>query len=337
MNTNTTPKTGILVLAFAAIYLVWGSTYLAIRFVVESIPPFFAAGTRFLVAGAILYLLSSRSVSVRPTARQWLMTAIIGTLLLLGGNGMVTWAEQTVTSGQAALLVATEPLWVAILDWLLFRGPRPTLMVVTGLAFGLLGVFSLVGSSAVGDAPVHWPGALALTVACACWAGGSLLGRDARLPDSPFLTTSMQMLCGGGALLLASGLLGEWSRINVGAMSTKSLLSWVYLCVMGSLVGLTAYVWLVRVCSAAAVSTYAFVNPLVAVIVGSLIGGELLSSRIFLASGLIGTAVLLVIFSKRRTPHPKQEPNDVAKRIADPVDQVLRVTCRKPATDCGAS
>jgi drug/metabolite transporter (DMT)-like permease len=284
-----------LLFAFAAIYVVWGSTYLAIRFAIETIPPFFVAGSRHLAAGALLYGWARARGAAAPTRAQWLTAAGLGALMLLGGNGAVTWSEQRVPSGLAAVIVATVPLWIVLLE-----GRRPTARVALGLALGLAGIGLLVGPGEIAGAGRIDPlGALVLVGGSLSWAIGSLRGRTAALPASPQVSTAAQMLTGGG-LLLALGLAaGELPRLAAAEVSARSLLSVGYLVVFGSLIGFSAYVWLMRVSTPARVATYAYVNPVVAVALGAAFGGEPLTLRTLLASAVIVLAVVAIVSAPR--------------------------------------
>ena len=285
-----------IILGFAAVYLVWGSTYLAIRFAIETIPPFLMAGTRFIVASLILYAFARRRSGETPKPEHWRSTAIIGALLILGGNGGVTWAEQSVPSGLTALLVSTVPLWMTLLAWGLER-PRQKLniFVLMGLALGFLGVLFLVGPTQIASGgSVDLLGAGVLVAASLSWAIGSLYARRAKLPQSMLLATAMEMMTGGTWQVLASVLSGEYHRFSFTLLSWSSGLSYLYLVVFGSLVGFTAYSWLLQVSTPAKVSTYAYVNPAVAVLLGWALAAEPLTGRLAVASGLIITAVALI-------------------------------------------
>jgi drug/metabolite transporter (DMT)-like permease len=291
------------ILAFAAVYIIWGSTYLAIRFAIETLPPFVMAGVRFLVAGGALYLWARARGAERPRLVHWRSAAIVGGFLLLGGNGLVVWAELQVPSGLAALLVATTPLWMVLFDGLR-RGERPSAWVLGGIALGLVGVALLVGPGRVtglmsgrGADPL---GALALLGASLSWATGSIYSRSAPLPASPALGTAMEMLCGGAFLLLLGLLSGQGTQIDLGAVSARSLLAFGYLIVFGSLIGFTAYIWLLGVAPPAIVSTYAFVNPVVAVLLGWALAGEPVSSRTIMAMALIVAAVIVITAYRAR-------------------------------------
>ncbi len=286
-----------LLLAFAAVYLIWGSTYLAIRIVLESLPPFTMAGIRFVLAGIVLYAWMRFRGERAPSARQWRAALVVGGLLLLGGNGGVVWAQQRVPSGLAALLVSTVPLWMALLGWLRGDAPRPSRAVVLGLGLGLAGVVLLVGSrGAHAERAVDPWGAAALTAATLSWTYGSLWSRRAELPSSPFLATAMEMICGGGLLLVAGSLHGEWARIDVASASARSLVALAYLAVFGSLLGFSAYIYLLRETTPARATTYAFVNPVVAMFLGWLVAGEALPPQALGAAAVILTGVVLIVF-----------------------------------------
>jgi drug/metabolite transporter (DMT)-like permease len=286
--------------AFLAIYLIWGSTYLAIRFGVATIPPFLMAGVRFLIAGSLLFAWELRRGSAMPTLVQWRSAAIVGGLLLLVGNGGVTWAEQSIPSGVTALLISTSPFWFVVLDWLLFRGARPTGQIVLGLAVGLFGVVLLIGPDRIlQGGGFSIAGILALMISTFSWAAGSLYSRRASMPPSPFMATAAEMLTGGVLLLLFSAVLGEPFRLDPATVTGTSLLALAYLLVFGSLVGFTAYVWLLRFSTPARVSTYAYVNPVIAVVLGWTLGGEEMSGRMVVAALIIVAGVVLIVMRRR--------------------------------------
>ena len=234
-----------IVAAFASIYIIWGSTYLAIRYAIETIPPFIMGGTRFLVSGALLYTWSRYRGAPRPTRLHWRNAIIAGGFLLLGGNGAVVWAEQFVPSGLTALLVSILPFWLVIIEWVRPPRKRPSGAVLVGLVLGFIGIIVLVGPGNVGgQGNVRLLDALVLILGSLSWAIGSFWSRDAKLPDSGLLTTGMEML-GGGALLLIVGVLsGELSRFDVHRVSHASTLSLLYLVTFGSLLAFTSYIWL---------------------------------------------------------------------------------------------
>jgi drug/metabolite transporter (DMT)-like permease len=282
--------------ALGAVYVIWGTTYLAIRVVNRTMPPLLAAGVRFLVAGGILYAIAIRRgdrQGDRPTAVHWRSAAIVGGLLLFGGNGMVVWAERTIPSGVTALIIALVPLWMALFDRLLFRRRLATWTTV-GLIGGFGGAVLLVGSSATAG-HVDLVGMLFALGASTCWASGSLYSRTAPLPLRPFVFVAMEMLCGGALLTVAGMAVGELGQIDVARFSTASILGLLYLITVGSWGGYASYVWLLRNARTSLVSTYAYVNPVVAVFLGWLVLGETVTLRTFIAGGIILVAVALII------------------------------------------
>ncbi len=281
--------------ALGTVYLIWGSTYLAIRFAIETMPPFLMAGVRFLMAGVALYIWMRWRGAPRPTLAQWGSAAIVGALLLAFGNGGVVWAEQLVPSGIVALLVGTVPLWMAVLDWLRPGGIRPTPAVVIGLVFGFAGVTLLIGPAELaGAGRVNLLGTAVVLVAAMAWASGSLYSRTGRLPASPLMGTAMEMLAGGVMLLAAGALAGELPRVHLAEISLRSALGLGFLIVFGSLVAFSAYIWLLRTTSAALVSTYAYVNPVVAVLLGWALAGEALTLRTVAAAAVIVAGVVVL-------------------------------------------
>ena len=283
-----------LILAFASLYLIWGSTYLAIRFTIETVPPFTMAAIRFLVAGVILYGIARRSAP-RPTGHEWFSALIVGTLLLGGGNGGVVWAIQWVPSGLAAVIVATVALWIVLIDWVTGGSKRPSLSLMLGLLWGLLGVGILVGSDQVAaQSRQGLLGAVALLGASISWASGSIYARRAKLPASPWMTTAMQMLAGGLVLALMAVMAGEPAQVDPANISVKSAISLFYLSIFGALVAYSAYIWLLGVTTPARATTYAYVNPAVAVILGWLFADEQIDLRAGLAIAMILSAVVIV-------------------------------------------
>jgi drug/metabolite transporter (DMT)-like permease len=309
---TTHPSPLTVVIAFAAIYLIWGSTYLAIRFAIETLPPFSMAAVRFTVAGGILYAIA-RPRTERPTRLNWFSAGAVGTLLLAGGNGGVVWAEQWVPSGLTALIIATVPLWMVLFDWLFAGGPRPSRALMAGLVWGLCGVGLLMSSNEVGaQSREGLLGGLALLGASVSWAAGSIYAGKAPLPRSPFLATAMQMIVGGLVLSLVAAIAGEGGQLHLSAFSMKSMLALVYLIVFGALIAFTAYIWLLRVSTPARVSTYAYVNPAVAVLLGWLLANERLDARAALAVVIILSAVVLVSVrggDARRSSALSRDPN----------------------------
>jgi drug/metabolite transporter (DMT)-like permease len=284
-----------------AVYIAWGSTYLAIRFAVETIPPFLMASVRFLIAGGVLYLFRRFVMKdAAPQRIEWRSAAIVGLFLLVGGNGAVSWAEQRVPSGVAALLVGSAPLWMVLLDALRPGDRRPAGWTLAGVLLGFGGIVVLVGPAQLfgNGTRVDLLGALALTFAAFSWAIGSLYNRGARLPPSPLLATGMEMLMGSLGLALLGSLTGEWSRLEPAAISARSLAGLVYLIIFGSWVGFVAYIWLLRVAPTSLVSTYAYVNPLVAILVGSWLADEAITPRILLAAAIIIGSVALITLTQ---------------------------------------
>ena len=300
---STAVKTTELVIAFGLIYLIWGSTYLAIRFAVETLPPFLMAGVRFLVSGALLYVWMRARGAERPTLRHWRSTAIVGGLLLLGGNGGVVWAEQVVPSGITALMIATVPLWMVLIHWMSPGGERPSTQVWIGVVIGFFGIVLLVNPFASSNSfRVDPVGAAVLCFATISWSFGSIYSRNAPMPPESLLATAMEMLTGGAMLALMGTVIGEWSRLNLADASFKSLVSVLYLIVFGSLVAFSAYTWLLKNASPARVSTYAYVNPVIAVFLGWALADEVLNSRIFVAAAVIILAVILITTYRDKLP-----------------------------------
>ncbi len=294
-------------LALITLYIAWGTTYLAIRFAVETIPPFFMTGVRVLVAGLILYFWRRLAGDPAPNRLQWRSAIIIGTFLLVGGIGGVTLAEKYVPSGIAALIVATTPLWVVLVDAIRPGGSHLTLRSLAGVLIGLVGIFILVeqGSSSSQHTAINLLGIALILAATLSWSIGSIYSHSAQLPQSPLLATGMELLAGGLGSFLVGLLTGEGSQLNISAISLRSLSGLGYLIVIGSLVGFVCYTWLLRVAPTSQVVTYAYVNPLVAVVLGSLLAGEVLSPRVFVATPLILLSIGL-IHMRQAKPKPKQ-------------------------------
>jgi drug/metabolite transporter (DMT)-like permease len=281
--------------AFAAVYVIWGSTYLAIRFAIETLPSFLMAGARFLAAGVVLYAFMRLRGAPRPRPVHWRSAFALGGMLLLFGNGAVVWAEHRIASGVAALLVAVEPMWIVLLEWLRPGGRRPSALTGMGVVLGFAGLVILVGPRELGGGSVDLLGAAVVVVAALSWAAGSLYSREAPLPESPFLATALQMMAGGVLLLCAGVLTGEVGHFDPSAVSARSVAAWAYLAVFGSLVAFTAYIWLLHEVSPSRASTYAYVNPLVAVLLGWAVAGEPLGGRVALSAAVIVGAVALII------------------------------------------
>ncbi|MGC3959726.1 MAG: EamA family transporter [Verrucomicrobiota bacterium] len=301
-QSSQTAPLGLVIAAFAAVYVIWGSTYLGIRYAVESIPPFLMAATRHLLAGVVLFSYARLRGAKAPTLAQWRDAAIAGTLMLVIGNGGVTWAEQMIPSGIAALLVALTPVWMVLIDWARPGGVRPRALVGLGLGIGIAGVVLLARKQMAGTGSAYGWGVMALLAASICWALGSVFNRTARKPDSAFLGVSMQMIAGGGVLLAISVLQGEARKFSFANVTALSFWSWLYLAIAGSLVAYTAYVWLLHASTPARVATYAYVNPLIAVLLGCTLGREAFEPIIYLAGGLIIVAVVLVLRGSTAKP-----------------------------------
>jgi drug/metabolite transporter (DMT)-like permease len=298
-----------LLAAFLAVYVIWGSTYLAIRFAIETIPPLMMAGMRFLVAGMVLYAWAMIRGTERPTRINWITAAFVGFLLLIGGNGGVVLAETRIPSGLAALLIATEPFFIVLLDWLRPSGKRPRPLVALALMLGFVGVSLLVSpGDLIGGGRVDPVGALLVIAASISWAVGSLYtARGARLPESPMLATGMEMLIGGVMFLLLASVMGEWGRFSVAAVSLKSVLAVLYLITFGAIIAFTAYVYILKNTTPARASTYAYVNPVIAVFLGWALGGEVVSRRALLAAAFIIAAVV-TITRQQATSHTGSSP-----------------------------
>ena len=303
MSTDSTlaPTRLALGVAFAIIYVIWGSTFLGILFAIQTLPPFLMASARFLAAGSLLYGWS-RFVNgaAAPSLANWRATAVVGVLLLLGGNGLLVWSELRIPSGVAALLVGTVPCFMVLLDWLRPGGARPTGLVIAGLLLGLLGLVWLVGpDTLMGGGRVDLLGAVVVVLGSFLWALGSVYSRHAATPPSPFLSTAMQMLGGGVALLLVSVLLGEPWTFDASTVSLRSVLGLLYLTVFGSIIAFSAYIWLLQHSTPTRVSTYAYVNPVIAVVLGWALAGEALTARVGVAAAIIVSGVALITLAPK--------------------------------------
>lgn len=287
--------------ALLVVYIFWGSTYLAIRYAVETIPPFLMAGTRFLIAGSLLYGWRRLAGDIGPTRKQWAAATLIGVLLLFGGNGMLSWAEQLVPSGVAALLIGAVPLWMTLIEALQPGGVRPNLLGGIGLVVGFGGIVLLVSPSLSSGSKTDLPplGIAILMVAALSWSLGSIYSRHADLPSSSLVGTGMEMLAGGVACYLAGTLFGEWKSVVLSDITVRSWLGLVFLIVFGSMLTYSAYTWLLRAAPVSLVSTYAYVNPLVAILLGSLFAQEVLTVRILVAALVIVGSVVVINVSRR--------------------------------------
>ena len=312
-----------IILAFAAIYTIWGTTYLGIRVAVETIPPFFMAGARFLFSGMLIFIILRVRGVPMPKRFHWRSAVIIGALLLVGGNGLVTWSEQQVPSSTAALVVATVPLWIALFDWLIFKGTRPGKRVTSGLVLGLFGIGLLIGPGQIlGTASFNLTALLILLLAPILWSLGSLYSRQANLPENTFMATAIEMLAGGMLLLLAGLVTGEASSLNIAEFSTRSLLAMVYLTIFGSIIAFTAYIWLLKHVAATKVATYTYVNPVFAVILGWLLLSEAITSTTIAAAIIIILAVILITAGGQNRAPAKRTTTRQANNPALPTQLV---------------
>ncbi len=301
MPAGAHPSRARLAAGFAAIYFVWGSTFLAIKYAVMEMPPFFMAGTRFLAAGLILYAWRRLRHGERPASADWKGSALVGGLLFLGGNGSVVWASRRVPSGLIALMLAAIPLYMVLLDSLRRQGAALTGRVMLGIALGMGGLGLLMEpTDLLGAGRVDPAGAIVLLCGSFCWALGSVASRSMRWGSSLAQTAAMQMLCGGVLLFLAGTLAGEPARLDPQAITARGIACLAYLTLLGSVVAFTAYSWLLSVTTPARVATYAYVNPLVAVLLGFTVAGEPLTARTLVATIVIVAAVALIIGA--RTP-----------------------------------
>jgi len=303
--TTSRPSRLLVVLAFAAVYLLWGSTYLGIRLAIETLPPFLMAATRFTSAGAILLIWSIlKGERVPRSVVAWRRAFIVGGLLLLCGNGGVTWAEKYIPTGLAALLVATEPLWVVMLGWVLSR-KRPNSKVLLGVLIGLAGVALLVSdrlSGQNGNSFLSLLGGGAVLVAGFAWASGSVYSNRRPIDASTSMSAGMQMLAGGSLLFLLALITGDVKHLNLSHASWTSIAAFFYLLVCGSLIGFTAYSWLLNNVTPARAATYGYVNPVVAVFLGWLVVSEPINLRMLLAAAVIvGSVVLITTFGHEQT------------------------------------
>jgi drug/metabolite transporter (DMT)-like permease len=291
--------------AFATIYLVWGSTYLAIAYAIASMPPLLMMGVRSLLAGSVLYAWARISGVARPTRASWRAAVIAGALLFLGSHGLLAWAEERVASGLAALVVATGTFWMLGVEWVRPGGRRPAAGAVAGALLGLSGVVLLLGS---GGGEVDVIGSAALMLSALLWAVGSVYARDSSLPRSPQLAGALPLLTGGAMLVAMSLATGEARGLDVVAIDARAVFALLYLVVFGSIVAFSTYVWLLRTTSPVSVSTHVFVNPVVAVLLGWAVGGETVSARALVAGVVIIASIVLIHGARRgtRSAHPSR-------------------------------
>jgi drug/metabolite transporter (DMT)-like permease len=302
------PRKIKILIAFAAVYLIWGSTYLGILFAIQSIPPFLMAGARFFFAGLIMFAIARMQGPLRSTWSEWRTSVVVGACLLLGGNGGVTISEKFIETGLASLIVATVPIYITLLGWLIGMTPRPQPIVWLGLAGGFLGVAILLGpvlqfSGGGNSHPAI--GMSILLVGSFLWSAGSLYSRTAKHTASPFFAAAQQMFCGGILLMLVGFFVGEAKRFRFESITLLSSSAFVYLVLIGAIVGYTAYFWLLRHCDPAKVATYAYVNPIVAVLLGAIFAHEPVTLRMLLAAILIiGSVALIITVQQLSKPMP---------------------------------
>jgi drug/metabolite transporter (DMT)-like permease len=300
-STSSRPAAWKLLLAFAIIYLVWGSTYLAIRIGVREIPPFLMAGLRFTVAGLAMWAWLRVTGTPSPTLREWRDATVLGTLMFLIDYACLFWAEQRVPSGIAAVILAMIPVCITLLEITFLRTQRLTLRLGLGLAIGIIGVVVLMNPwASLGEAPLDRRGVIALLVSCCGWSVGTIVTGRLTLPASKPMSAAAQMLSGGVQLLALAAIAGEFAHFRAQGISSTAWLSLVYLIIAGSIVGFTAYVWLLHYESPTKVGTYAYVNPVVAVILGAALGGETVGRRTILGTALILISVIAITTIKRR-------------------------------------
>ncbi len=315
-----------MIAAFTAVYLIWGSTYLAIKYAIETMPTFLMAAVRFLVAGGILYVFARLSPGYeKPKAIHWRTAFIVGTLLLGVGNGAVVMGEHYISSSMTALLIASNPFWMVTLGWLFMGRGKPNLKVVIGLLIGFVGVAMLIFGQPTPDNATggsQWMGIVLIMVATIGWAFGSLYGAKAPTAKSNILAAGMQMLAGGSVLLIVSLVTGEWQRFDYRAVSSVSWIALLYLIFVGALVAYTAYSWLMQNAAPSAVSTYAYVNPVVAVLLGWAIAGESMTAQMLIGAAVIVVSVMLV------TANNKKKPSEDTVEIHE---SLMPTTKRKPA------
>jgi drug/metabolite transporter (DMT)-like permease len=286
--------------AFLAVYIIWGSTYFAIKVAIQTMPPLLMAGVRFLIAGALVFGWLLLRGAARPKLVHWRSALLLGGLLLFAGNGGVTWAEQVIPSGLAALIVAMVPIYVALLDWIRPGGSRPSVLRIVGLVIGFVGVALLIGPLATGGFSPALFAACVPLIGSLCWAAGTLYARSAQLPANPLVGTGMEMLVGGVLLTGAGLLLGEGSQIHPEKFSLDSLLAFGFLVIFGSIVAFTSYIWLLGKVNPGRVSTYAYVNPVVAVFLGWAFASEAVTGRTLIAAAVILLAVMIITLSPNR-------------------------------------
>jgi len=301
-----------IILGFAAIYLLWGSTYLAIRIGVETIPPFLLVGLRCLTASLIFFAWGKIAKAPAPKLKHWIAASIAGILMLVGGTGFVTWAEKTVPSGVASLLVSIMPFWIVLFDWLRPGGKHPSKIVVLGLILGFIGVTALINPTDIGGfAEIDYFGAMLLVFATIFWAGGSIYSRYTDMPDSKIVSLGIQLFSGGLFVMIISFFGGEMTSLDWYAISMDSILALIYLIIFGS-AGYAAYVWLLKVVEPSKVATYAYVNPVIALFLGHILVNEAITLWTISCSVLILGAVIIIVTSRKEIA-----PQDISTDVPD--------------------
>jgi drug/metabolite transporter (DMT)-like permease len=303
MQANTHRPQWKTLLAFAIIYLVWGSTFLAIRIGVHEVPPLLFAAMRFLVAGLVLYGWMIARGERSPTRRQWMSAVLLALLIFVIDYGLLFWAEQRVPSGIAAVMMATIPVFTALAEILFLRTQRLTVRLASALLIGIAGVAVLMSRALnLGGAPIDSAGAIALIIGSLSWSTASVLTRRLPLPPSKVMSSGAQMLAGGILLTITAATLGEFRNFHPSTVSSAAWISLVYLIIAGSIIGFTAYVWLIHHESPTKVGTYAYVNPVVAVLLGYLLGGEPLGLRTVLGTLFILISVVVITTTRVKKP-----------------------------------
>jgi drug/metabolite transporter (DMT)-like permease len=319
MEATARPATWKTLLAFAIIYFVWGSTFLAIRVGVREVPPLVLASMRFFVAGAVLFLWLKIKGTPSPSPREWLAASILAVCIFVVDYGLLFWAEQRVPSGIAAVMLATIPVFMALSEIVFLRTQRLTPRLALALLIGIAGVAVLVSHSvSFGEAPIDRAGAIALVIAAISWSVASALTRKLPLPDSKAMSSGAQMLAGGILLAVAAALFGEFRGFNIAAVSRGAWLALAYLIVAGSIIGFTAYVWLIHHESPTKVGTYAYVNPVVAVIIGYFLGGETVGPRTVLGTLLVLVSVIVITTTRSAKPVAPPMANTLQEELAEP-------------------
>lgn len=311
------PK-AMIALAFGAVYVFWGSTYIGIHFAIQTMPPFLMSAARFVLAGLILFAFAYAKTREVPSLKEWGIASVLGFLLIFAGNAGSTWAVKHIPSGLSALLVATEPIFIVLLAWFLKFEGRPSKRVVGGLLLGVAGIACLFGVDSVEQvAPIQMVAMLAVLGAAFCWALGSVISIKLQSSLSPHMASALMLIMGGMMFGLLGMLTGEASTVRLSQVSLESVVALLYLAVFGSVVALTAYVWLLRKCNPHRVATYAFVNPVVAMVLGWALAGETLTVNSAIASALIVASTAVLVLAKNPTQH--QAEREDQDRASEPL------------------